>query len=338
MTEELQKTLSKIAKEFGDGIVATLDKEPTPVPMVSTGVRALDLIIGRGTVSGVGGFPRSRITTLYGPESGGKSTLCLWSVGRLIANGGTAVYIDVEQGGSEEYVFSCLSGAGAPVEQAIEENRLVILRPETAEATMKAAKALAKHADLMVIDSISMMMSSAELDADEGKQMIGMKARFQTTEFNKLNPILGTTGCALVVVSHIRVAITTWGSHETTTEPNALRHMASLRIRVAKDKTVIKRDGKPFAQTAKAEIKKNKVGSPGGEIGFDIVYGVGIDATRDVFEAAVETGLIERAGSVYRFPSGSEKSDALMSVGGERNAIEFLQEHPEIAKQIESEL
>jgi len=335
---ELQKTLDAIAKEFGDEIVAKLDREPAPVPMVSTGIRVLDMAVAKGTASGIGGFPRSRITTVYGPESGGKSTICLWSLGRLIASGGTGVYVDVEQGGSEEYVFSCLAGAGAPVEDAIEENRLVILRPTTAEAAMMSAKALAKHTDLMVIDSISMMMSQAELDSSEGKMMMGFKARFQTMEFNKLSSILGGTSCALVVVSHVRAAITSFGSYETTTEPNALRHMASVRIRVAKDKAVIKRDGEPFAQTAKAEIKKNKVGSPGAEVGFDIVYGYGIDATRDVFEAGVESKVIRRGGSTYYYPADAKDDSLIMKRTGARTTIEWLQDHPDVAKQIEKEL
>jgi len=334
----IRDVLNKISKQFEDDIVAKLDREQVSVPMVSTGVRALDRAIAYGTVSGIGGFPRGCVTTLFGPESGGKSTMGLWSIGKLIAAGGTGVYIDVEQGGSEEYVFACLAEAGAPIEEAIEEDRLVILRPHTAEAVMVAAKALVPHADLMFIDSISVMMSQAELDAAEGKLQMGLKARFQTTEFNKLNAILGASNCALVIISQIRMAIATWGGYETTTEPNAVRHLASVRVRLSKDsKGMITRDGEPFAQAVSAEIKKNKFGAPGMTCGLDIVFGHGIDMTRDVLETAAMAGVIRRGGSTYYYPA-EEGGAYLMKESGYRSALEFLQENPEITKQIESEL
>lgn len=323
---DLKSNLDKIRRQFGESIVANLEPTPRPVPVVSTGVGALDLALG------CGGFPRGRLTTLFGPESGGKTTLSLWSMGRVIADGGVGAFLDIEQGGSEAYLYACLEGAGIPVEKAVAEEKLVVLRPNTAEETATIAKTLLPIVDLMVLDSISAMVTQAELDAESGSVMVGISARFQTSEFKKINSALGTTGCALVVISQIRANISPFGSSETTTEPHILRHLASVRMRISKDKGVVKDSGRPVIQAAKVSIHKNKVGLPWGEAGFDIILGQGISPYRDAFELGVELGVIRRAGSVYRYPPDDYK----MNVSGVRAGVRELTQNQELLEEIQA--
>jgi recombination protein RecA len=319
---DISKVLKKLSNKYSADFIAKLDREPEPVEVVSTGVRSID----RAVI--VGGFPRGRITTLYGPESGGKTTLTLWSIGQLVANGGTGVYIDIEQGGSEQYVFDCIQGSGISVKDAVDSNKLILLRPETAEQAMDALKALIPHVDLAIVDSISAMLTQAEIAAEEGAHLVGVRARFQTGEFTKANRILNTTNCALVVISQERANISPYGSSTTTTEPKALRHLASVRIRVSKDGVALKRDGKPYAQPAKAKINKNKVAAPGGQAGFDIIYGHGVDMVRDTLDTAVAQQVVRSGGGMYYFPPEAE--EYLLKVKGMRPAVRYLQDHKDV--------
>ncbi|MHC4542898.1 MAG: hypothetical protein ACYSYL_00025 [Planctomycetota bacterium] len=323
----LKADLDKIRRKFGDQIIADLKAEPEPVAVVSTGLGALDHALQ------CGGFPRSRITTLYGPESGGKTTLSLWALGRLIGDGGVGAYFDIEQGGSEAYLYACLENAGIPVAEALDKGQLIVVRPDTAEDAMTVAHALVPHVDLMILDSISVMLTKTEIEAEPGSVLVGVAARFQTAEFKKLSAELGTTDCALVVVSHIRARISPFGSSETTTEPNALRHLAAVRVRVAKDKGAVKEDGVAVIQPAKASVRKNKVGMPHGQIGFDIILGHGISPYRDALELGVALGTIERAGSTYRYPPGEKYK---LRASGIRTAVRKITDSPELFEEIQS--
>ena len=331
---DLSKCLDDITKELGDTIVARIDRKPEPVDVVSTGVLSIDRALG------IGGFPRQRITTLFGPESGGKTTLCLWSLGRLIAAGGKGVYVDLEQGGSEQYVFDCLSNAGVDVNRATDQDNpsLAILRPDRAEPAMEAIKALVKHVDMIVIDSISAMMTAAELAAKAGDQLVALRARLLTSEFNKLNSRLGSTNCSLVVISQIRANIGTMGGSEGTSEPNALKHLASVRLRVSKADTIVKKSGKPYMQPARIVVRKNKLGAPGASAAFDIIFGEGVDMVPDTLAVAEEEGVIRRGGSYYYYPADPDITAWDMRVNTKAATIDFLRQNGDLHDQIREEV
>jgi recombination protein RecA len=322
----IDKTLKIIADQFGNQIVAKLEKEPKPVESVSTGILSVDRILQ------VGGFPRQRLTTLFGPESGGKTTLALWSIGRALASGQKCVFIDIEQGGSEGYMFSCFANAGVEdVEKHIDNNSLVILRPGDLESAVESAKLLLPMMDLMVFDSISVMVPTALLDTEAGKMTIGLEARVLTTEFKKLNSMMGMYECAVVVISQVRTNIGGYGSPETTTEPKAVRHLASVRMRVSKDGQHRSEKGKPVAQPVKAKIHKNKVGIPFLQAEFEILFGRGVDAEMDALDTARKMGVLRMGGGLYTYPTEGEP---LMKVKGKVSAVQFLRDNPEIYERL----
>lgn len=327
--KEAERILATISSQFGDEIVAKLSAIPTPVGVVSTGVLSVDKALV------VGGFPRQRITTIYGPESGGKTTLVLWTIGRALRKGMRCVFIDVEQGGSEEYFYSCFANAGVQdIEKHIDDNTLIVLRPDTAEGAIEAAKVLIPITDFMVIDSISSLTPQVVLDTEAGRATIGVDARFQTTEFKKIKSILGAHQCALVVISQVRTNIGGYGAPETTTEPKAIRHIASIRMRVSKDGKHRAEAGKPIAQPVKIDVKKNKVGIPHLTAEFEIILGMGVDAENDLLTIASDMGIVSKGGGYYRYPNSDKAADWVMDIRNKIAAAAWLRENPEVYEQI----
>lgn len=272
-------------------------------------------------------------------NSGGKTTLVLWTIGKALKAGLRCVFIDVEQGGSEEYFYSCFEHAGVTnIEAHINDNSLIVLRPETAEAALEAAKALIPITDFMVIDSISSLTPTVVLDTEAGRHTIGVDARFQTTEFKKVKSILGAHDCALVIISQVRTNIGGYGAPETTTEPKAVRHIASVRMRVSKDGGFRAEGGRPVAQPVKVDVKKNKVGIPHMKASFEIVFGQGVDAEKDTLDAAVEAGIMRSGGGHYRYPNSDKAADWLMDIRGKVEAANWLRVHQDVYSQIYTEL
>lgn len=324
MARNIQKTLDDLARQFGSDIIAKLGAEPVPVEIIPTGIISVDRALG------IGGFPKGRITVMYGPESGGKTTLSLWAVGCVLNEGGTAVYLDVEQGGSEQYVYDCIRAAGVEdVATAVEEGRLIVSRPETAEAVTAVSKALIPFADILVIDSISSMATSSEQETEPGKYPIGMAARFLTAELKKIQPVLGASQCAMIAISQVRVKFSGWGGAiEGTTEPNALRHMASIRLRISKKGGPVTEPGtgKMLGQEVKITVKKNKLGVPGRTAEFMILFGQGVDIGADALDTAVKAGVVRKAGGWYSYPESGEPE---WKIQGRIPAAQYLRDHSE---------
>lgn len=327
---DLTATLKTIEKSWGDSIFAQVSKQPEPVSVVPTGILSMDRALS------VGGIPRGRITTMFGPPDGGKTTLMLSIIGHTLQSGLSAAYFDTEQGGSEDYLFTCLESMGVTdVHRAVEEHQLVIVRPapdQGGKAVMDVLQALVKAncMDLIAIDSISEISPPGELDTEPGSYPIGLYARFLTAEFKKTNSYLGGGNTALLLSSQIRAKITTFGPTETTTEPNRLRHLAAIRVRVTKDGGAKKLKGVKVGQAIKLTIHKNKVGVPWREAKMDIMWGAGIDRYWDTLRCAHNIGVLDRRGGSYFLRE--------QTLGRRDTAIAFLRDNPETMQEIREEV
>lgn len=330
--KSISSVLEALEKQIGDKIVSRWDKKPDPVEAISTGVLSVDDALS------IGGIPRRCITVWFGPESAGKTTLSLWMLGHLINDGGTGVYIDIEQGGSEEWVYNNLRAVGINVEEAMASGSLVVLRPKLAEDAVKAAKALIPYVDLIIFDSISAMLTKLELEAPTGDNLMGIRARFQTREFSKMNILIEQSRCALLLISHIRARIGGYGSNETTTEPHAIRQLASLRVRFSMGGTAKLVKGKAVIQPAKIVVRKNKVGIPKGRAEFDILIGKGIEVIPDTLVMAKKTGVIRAAGGNHYYPPDEGLDEYIMRTSSGAEALVFLRENPGIAAKIREEV
>jgi recombination protein RecA len=257
----------------------------------------------------VGGIPRGRITTLFGPESGGKTTFALNFLASAQKMGLSGALIDAEQTCSEPYLFSVFENLGAVPEL------LYLSRPETGTEVMELLTGedgkggLIGRVDVIVVDSISSVASNIELDLEPGDSPMGAHARLWSQELKKIIPQLGMAAnpkeervqTAMVFISQVRAKIgIVLGNPEGTTEPNAAKHHASIRARISKKDPIRKSDGKPIGQLIRCAFHKNKVGGvPMAQCFFEILFGKGINAPLDIRWTGIATGVIQMEGNTH---------------------------------------
>ena len=320
--EEDKKTLdfaiSAINKQFGGGSIMRMgDAAQMNVEVISTGSVAIDLALG------VGGLPRGRICEIFGPESSGKTTLCLALIAEAQKKGGTAVFIDVEHALEPRYAQI----VGVDVEN------LIVSQPESGEDALNIAETLIKSGavDIVVIDSVAALVSKQELDGQMGDATVGSQARLMSQAMRRLTAAISRTQCICLFTNQIREKIgVMFGNPETTTGGRALKFYSSVRVDVRRIAAI--KDGDEITgNRTKVKIVKNKVAPPFRQAEFDILYGLGISKEGDLLDLGVEKGIIEKSGAWY-------------SINGERmgqgreNARQFLIDNEVVRVQIEDEL
>ncbi|NWG30471.1 MAG: recombinase RecA [Rhodocyclaceae bacterium] len=315
----LQAALAQIEKQFGKGSIMKMGEGQIEkdLQVVSTGSLGLDIALG------VGGLPRGRIVEIYGPESSGKTTLCLSVVAEIQKQGGVAAYIDAEN--ALDPVYAAKLGVNVP--------DMLISQPDTGEQALEIADMLVRSGgvDLIVIDSVAALVPKAEIEGEMGDQLPGLQARLMSQALRKLTANIKRTNTLVIFINQIRMKIgVMFGNPETTPGGNALKFYASVRMDIRRVGS-IKKGEEVIGNETKVKVVKNKVAPPFKEAHFDILYGEGISREGEIIELGVEHKFIDKSGAWYAY--NGEKIGQ-----GKDNAREYLREHPDVAREIENKI
>ncbi len=292
LSEDKQKALKiamdHIEKQFGKGSIMRLsDSRVVQIEAISTGCLSLDSAIG------VGGVPRGRITEIFGPESSGKTTVCLHIIAEAQKKGGLAAFIDTEHAMDVKYAQRL----------GVDLNNLLLSQPEFGEQALEIVEALVRSGaiDVIVIDSVAALTPRAEIEGEMGDAQMGSQARLMSQAMRKLNAAIGKSNTTVVFTNQLRSKLgVIYGNPETTTGGNALKFYASVRMDIRR-KEVIKEGQDIIGNRVRAKIVKNKVAPPFKEVEFDILYNEGISKIGDMIDLATEYGIVAKSGSWYTF-------------------------------------
>lgn len=311
----LEAALSMVNKQFGEGSLVRLgDATKMNVETISTGSVAIDLALG------VGGLPRGRIVEIYGPESSGKTTLCLSLIAEAQRKGGNAVFIDVEHALDPHYA----KVVGVDLEN------LMVAQPECGEDALNIAETLIRSGaiDVVVIDSVAALVSRQELDGQMGDTTVGLQARMMSQAMRRLTAAISKTRCICVFTNQIREKIgVMFGNPETTPGGRALKFFASVRIDIRRIGQIKDASGKVIGNRTKIKVVKNKVAPPFTECEFDIMYNEGISLTGSLIDLGIEQKILEKKGAWISY------NGELIGQGREA-AKAYLAEHPDVADKI----
>jgi recombination protein RecA len=315
----LELTLGQIEKQFGKGSILRLGSKDAivPVAVISTGSISLDAALG------VGGFPRGRVTEIYGPESSGKTTIALQVIAEAQKKGGMAAFIDVEHALDPAYARKL----------GVDVDNLLVSQPDYGEQALEITGALIASGsiDVLVVDSVAALVPKAELDGEMGDSHMGLQARLMSQALRKLTGVVSKSKTCLIFINQIREKIgVMFGNPETTTGGRALKFYASIRVDIRRI-AAIKDGDVVVGNRTKVKVVKNKVASPFREAEFDIIYGEGISKEGDLLDLGVAQNLIEKSGSWYSY-----KGDRIGQ--GRENARQFLKDNADIRQGIDTEL
>ncbi|MGC1415451.1 MAG: recombinase RecA [Candidatus Acidiferrum sp.] len=323
MTEEKEKLLaaaiSQIEKDHGKGAIMRLGSRDVlvPVSVIPSGCLSIDAALG------VGGFPRGRVIEIYGPESGGKTTMTLHVIAEAQKLGGQAAFIDAEHALDPVYARKL----------GVDVDNLLVSQPDNGEQALEIAETLIRSGgvDIVVVDSVAALVPKAELEGDMGDPQMGLQARLMSQALRKLTAIVSKSKTCLIFINQIREKIgVMFGNPETTTGGRALKFYASMRIDIRRIQAIKEGDVVVGSRT-RAKVVKNKVAAPFREAEFDIVYGEGISREGDLIDLGVDKGLVEKSGTWLSF--GGERMGQ-----GRENARVFLKENKDIRDKLENGL
>jgi recombination protein RecA len=311
----LETTLVNLNKKYGDGIVMKLgDATKLQVESIASGSLSLDLALG------VGGYPRGRIVEIYGPESSGKTTLCLHAIAQAQREGGICGFVDVEHALDPSYAEKI----------GVDVSNLYVSQPDTGEQALEIAEALIRSnaMDIVVVDSVAALVPRAEIEGEMGDNHVGLQARLMSQALRKLTGAVKVSNTCMIFTNQLRQKIgVMFGNPETTTGGMALKFYASVRLDVRRIES-IKQGETVVGNRTRVSVKKNKVAPPFRTAEFDIMYNEGISATGDLLDLAVEEELVAKRGSFYAY------GDIRLGQGRE-NAKLFLTENPDLAVEID---
>jgi recombination protein RecA len=323
MTEEKEKLLaaaiSQIEKDHGKGAIMRLGSRDVlvPVSVIPSGCLSIDAALG------VGGFPRGRVIEIYGPESGGKTTMTLHVIAEAQKLGGQAAFIDAEHALDPVYARKL----------GVDVDNLLVSQPDNGEQALEIAETLIRSGgvDIVVVDSVAALVPKAELEGDMGDPQMGLQARLMSQALRKLTAIVSKSKTCLIFINQIREKIgVMFGNPETTTGGRALKFYASMRIDIRRIQAIKEGDVVVGSRT-RAKVVKNKVAAPFREAEFDIVYGEGISREGDLIDLGVDKGIVEKSGTWLSF--GGERMGQ-----GRENARSFLKENKDIRSKLENAL
>jgi len=311
--------VSQIERQYGKGAIMKLGGGALlpDIRTISTGSLSLDLALG------VGGLPRGRVVEIYGPEASGKTTLALHAVAEAQKEEGIAAFIDAEHALDLHYARH----------MGVNTDDLLISQPDTGEQALEIADILVRSGaiDVIVIDSVAALVPRAEIEGEMGDSHMGLQARLMSQALRKLTATISKSMTILIFINQIRMKIgVMFGNPETTTGGNALKFYASVRLDIRRI-AAIKQGQEMIGSRTRVRIVKNKVAPPFREVEFDLIYGEGISREGDVLDLAVNSEIVEKAGTWYSF------KDQRIGQGRE-NAKNFLRENPDILKTMEDEV
>ena len=315
----LSAALGQIEKQFGKGSVMRLgDASATyDVEAVSTGSLGLDIALG------IGGLPRGRVVEIYGPESSGKTTLTLQVVAEVQKAGGTAAFVDAEHALDPSYAQKL----------GVNIDDLLVSQPDTGEQALEITDMLVRSSavDVIVVDSVAALTPKAEIEGEMGEMQMGLHARLMSQALRKLTGNIKRSNTIVIFINQIRMKIgVMFGNPETTTGGNALKFYASVRLDIRRI-GALKNGEEVVGNQTRVKVVKNKVSPPFREAEFEILYGQGISREGEIIELGSAQNIIEKSGAWYSY-----KGERIGQ--GKENVRTFLKEHPEMAKDIETQI
>ena len=311
----LQLAVSQIEKEFGRGAIMRLgDTQHENVPAISTGALSLDIALG------IGGVPRGRVCEIYGPESSGKTTVCLHIIANAQKAGGTCAFIDTEHALDPQYAR--LIG--------VNTSDLLVSQPDCGEDALNIVETLVRSnaVDVLVIDSVAALVPRAEIEGQMGDTHVGLQARLMSQALRKLTGIINKSRASVVFTNQIREKIgVMFGNPETTPGGRALKFYASIRMEIRKVATIKANNGEAMGSRVKVKVVKNKLAAPFRESEFDIMYAEGISRAGSILDVAMDMKLLEKRGSWFSL------GDEQIGQGREQTKA-AIKENPELEQRL----
>jgi recombination protein RecA len=313
--QALKIAIDQIEKQHGKGSIMRLNEGPiAKVDVISTGSITLDAALG------IGGVPRGRVIEVFGPESSGKTTLCLHIIAEAQKTGGIAAFVDAEHALDTAYAKKL----------GVDVNNLLLSQPEYGEQALEIVETLVRSGalDVIVIDSVAALTPRAEIEGEMGDPSMGVQARLMSQALRKLTAAISKSKTSVIFTNQLRQKIgIMFGNPETTTGGNALKFYASVRLDVRRIEAI--KDGQNVVgNRTRVKVVKNKVAPPFKEAQFDILYNEGISRLGDLIDAAVDNGVIEKSGSWFSY-----KGDRL---GQGRDAVKaFLQANTDTTRELD---
>ncbi|MCB0146872.1 MAG: recombinase RecA [Caldilinea sp.] len=312
----LETTLAGLNKRFGDGVVMKLGEATRlNVETIPTGSLSLDIALG------VGGMPRGRIIEVYGPESSGKTTICLHVIAEAQRNGGICGFVDVEHALDPAYAAKI----------GVDVNNLYVSQPDTGEQALEIAEALVRSnaIDVVVVDSVAALVPRAEIEGEMGDSHVGLQARLMSQALRKLTGVVKASNTCMIFTNQLRQKIgVMFGNPETTSGGMALKFYASVRLDMRRIES-IKQGDQVVGNRTRATVKKNKVAAPFRTAEFDIMYNEGISTVGDLLDLGVTYDILVKRGAYYRY------NDEPIGQGRE-SSKEYLRQNPAVAAEIDA--
>jgi recombination protein RecA len=311
----LQNALDGIRKQFGEGAIMRLGSNVgMKVEVIPSGVVTIDQVLG------VGGIPRGRVIEIYGPESGGKTTMTLTYIASAQQMGITCAFVDAEHALDPTYAKNL----------GVDIDALLVSQPDSGEQALEIVEALVRSGavGLVVVDSVAALVPQKEIEGDMGDSHVGLQARMMSQALRKLTAAVGKTHTTVIFINQIREKIgVMFGNPETTTGGRALRFYASVRLEVRRVETLKDKQGKERGNKVKVKVVKNKVAPPFGVAEAEIWFGEGFNKEASMLDAAVDLGIIEKAGAWFSYEG--------KKVGqGRDNSVEFLKANLDILAEV----
>lgn len=316
--QALKIAIDQIEKQHGKGAVMRLGEGPIQqIDVISSGSISLDAALG------IGGIPRGRVTEIFGPESSGKTTLCLHIIAEAQRGGGICAFIDAEHA----------MDVGYAKKLGVDTNNLLLSQPEFGEQALEIVETLVRSGalDVIVIDSVAALTPRAEIEGEMGDPSMGVQARLMSQALRKLTSAISKSKTSVIFTNQLRMKIgIMFGNPETTTGGNALKFYASVRLDVRRIEAI--KDGTNIVgNRTRVKVVKNKVAPPFREAQFDILYNEGISKIGDLIDTAVEHNVIVKSGSWFSYKDER--------IGQGRDAVKkYLQEHEKVTREIETEM
>lgn len=312
----LEATIADLTKRYGENTVMKLGDADhiINISVIPTGSLAIDLALG------IGGLPRGRITEIYGPESSGKTTLCLSVIAEAQRLGGLCAFIDMEHALDPLYADKI----------GVDIDNLYISQPDTGEQALDIVEALIRSGamDVVVLDSVAALVPRAEIEGEMGASHVGLQARLMSQALRKIAGAIQQTNTSMIFTNQLREKVgIMFGNPETTTGGRALKFYSSIRIDIRRVQS-IKQGQDIVGNRTRVKITKNKVAPPFRQAEFDIMFGEGFSKSGDIIDLGVELGVVEKRGAFYRY------NDGLIGQGRE-NAKIYLNENSELMYELE---
>ena len=314
----LETAMAQIERAYGKGSIMRLgENADVVVDSIPTGSLSLDIALG------IGGVPKGRIIEIYGPESSGKTTLALHIVAEAQKRGGEVAFIDAEHALDPGYARAL----------GVDIDSMLISQPDTGEQGLEICEALVRSGaiDVVVVDSVAALTPRAEIEGDMGDSHVGLLARLMSQALRKLAVSISKTNCIVIFINQLREKVgVMYGNPEVTTGGRALKFYSSVRIDVRRVEA-LKNGSEIIGNRTRAKIVKNKVAPPFREAECDILYGEGISKWGELVDLAVKLDIVQKSGSWFAMGE--------LRLGQGRDAVkQYLQDHPELAEDIEAQV